>query len=212
MTTSPNPSPPLPPPPNDPSAYSPKGDVVTQPNGRLIRAVEQDDGSIVVYVKPYQGQGEVPELILSVIDGSAMTAAQVTGSGLIAAERQRQVDAEGWTLEHDREHGSVILNRAAYYYETHGVLGDWPFTEKPKLKAPLRNLVRAGALYQAAADVAGEDRYHDRAHYAKYRDRVAEKIDALLAEVRAAIGDCTRFQLGSLRWREVRYITEEVQP
>lgn len=63
-------TPPLPPVAIPPSIYEPEGDVVTQPNGRLIRAVEQEDGSIVVYVKPYQGQGEVPELILSVVGGT----------------------------------------------------------------------------------------------------------------------------------------------
>lgn len=39
-----------------------------------------------------------------------------TGTDLIAAERQRQIDAEGWTPEHDDEHddGSLAMVAACY--------------------------------------------------------------------------------------------------
>src|SRR4051794_24318046 len=92
-------------------------------------------------------------------DDPVATAA--TGVDLIAAERQRQIEAEGWSIEHDREHGSALLIRAGHAYAT-GNGGWWPFDNGAsfKPKGPLRNLVRAGALYQAAADVAaGADQH-----------------------------------------------------
>lgn len=38
------------------------------------------------------------------------------GAEMIAAERARQVDAEGWTAEHDRSHGDQSLAWAAASY------------------------------------------------------------------------------------------------
>lgn len=87
------------------------------------------------------------------------------GSWAIAAERQRQVEAEGWTPEHDDEHDSAELARAAHRYLTHainqagwntahfGALG-WPWDHawwKPS-NDPIRNLVKAGALIAAEID------------------------------------------------------------
>jgi hypothetical protein len=37
------------------------------------------------------------------------SAAKPSGIDLIAAERQRQIDAEGWTPEHDDEHAGGVL-------------------------------------------------------------------------------------------------------
>lgn len=42
--------------------------------------------------------------------------AEMTGAELIAAERQRQIDAEGWTPEHDERHGREELAWAATCY------------------------------------------------------------------------------------------------
>ena len=39
-----------------------------------------------------------------------------TGAELIAAERQRQVEQEGWTPEHDDEHADGALAQAAGCY------------------------------------------------------------------------------------------------
>lgn len=82
----------------------------------------------------------------------------------VLAERQRQIEAEGWTPEHDDQHkgGSMALAAACYAMsgsalndrfcsETVGAL--WPWTGwdwkwwKPKEKR--RNLVRAAALLLA---------------------------------------------------------------
>lgn len=85
------------------------------------------------------------------------------GVDLIAAERRRQVEAEGWTPEHDDEHANGELIRAAYCYARHV---DVPYTEgttpaplwpwhddwwKPS-EDPVRNLVKAGALIAAEID------------------------------------------------------------
>lgn len=111
------------------------------------------------------------------------------GAGLIAMERGRQVAVEGYSVEHDREHGSSNLSAAGYFYETHGYASVWPFTDRPKVKGALRNLVRAGALYQAASEIAPTFGQWNREHYESSCDRVADRIDALIAEVRAEVFD-----------------------
>jgi hypothetical protein len=92
-----------------------------------------------------------------------------TGIELIAAERQRQIDAEGWTPEHDDEHDAGVLASAAACYavnaasELHpydglgvqdiGTVPWWPWDKawwKPK--DPIRDLARAGALIAAEMD------------------------------------------------------------
>lgn len=83
-----------------------------------------------------------------------------TGIELIAAERQRQVEREGWTPAHDDEHDGMELTQAAAAYCEHaynqdlaGVPGFWPWDEswwKPKDR--IADLVRAGALIAAEID------------------------------------------------------------
>lgn len=79
---------------------------------------------------------------------------------LIRQERQRQIDVEGWSSEHDDSHGSDLLARAASCYREAVAADaplpkDWPWEAcwwKPK--DPQRNLVKAEALYLAAAETA----------------------------------------------------------
>lgn len=90
------------------------------------------------------------------------------GAGLISAERQRQIDAEGWTAEHDDRHDKAELTCAAMDYcnaARKRVLGAsdvytlalnayWRWDGawwKPSLD-PVRNLVKAGALIAAEID------------------------------------------------------------
>lgn len=92
-----------------------------------------------------------------------------TGIELIAEERQRQIEKEGWTAEHDSWHEDGSLAKAAACYanplydevkNTNRVLfGEkqipeyWPFDEewwKPKDR--LSDLIRAGALIAAEID------------------------------------------------------------
>ncbi len=92
------------------------------------------------------------------------------GAQLIAADRKRQVEAEGWTADHDdEEHSACELTQAATAYAYH-VVGQvngacWPEDEatvppswpwhmdwwKPS-DDPIRNLVKAGALLAAEID------------------------------------------------------------
>ena len=93
-----------------------------------------------------------------------------TGTDLIAAERQRQIDAEGFTLAHDAEHTKRELLDAARAYLGAARFADrfqrpmdagarqrdtyWPWDEswwKPSAD-PIRNLVKAGALIAAEID------------------------------------------------------------
>lgn len=108
-------------------------------------------------------------------------------STLIRAERRRQVQEEGWDLVHDLEHGSGALAAAAECYATAGPRADvpspWPWDAcwfKPK--GAVRNLVRAGALYMAAVDVAAR---LDPGAIPELRDRleaVTAHLDLTLAE------------------------------
>lgn len=104
----------------------------------------------------------------------------MNGVERIAAERQRQVDVEGWTPEHDGEHDDGSLTSAARCYAhtalcqmnsdmpTNTPPGDgWPWTRtvvaydftresvrdgwKPSTD-PIRNLEKAGALIAAEID------------------------------------------------------------
>lgn len=85
------------------------------------------------------------------------------GAELITAERRRQVDAEGWTPEHDDEHDEFEMMRAACCYAAEagfprrplGVIHpNWPWATKwwKPSEDPIRNLVKAGALIAAEID------------------------------------------------------------
>lgn len=96
-----------------------------------------------------------------------------TGVELIAIERKRQVEKEGWTVEHDNNHADICLAVAGSSYaldvaSNHtgedklwkpiykNVSKDvWPFDEewfKPTPDDPIRQLVKAGALIAAEID------------------------------------------------------------
>jgi len=80
----------------------------------------------------------------------------------VLAERQRQIDKEGWTPEHDDAHGGGEMSAAAGIYALHSggydmqhVSGDpsafWPWDKswwKPSAD-PRRSLVKAAALLLA---------------------------------------------------------------
>lgn len=93
----------------------------------------------------------------------------MTGVELIAQERQRQIDKEGYSAQHDDEHDTGDLAMAslcyisdfysrqaklrAYYYNF--ALDHWPWDEhdwKPTPKDDVRQLVKAGALIAAEID------------------------------------------------------------
>jgi hypothetical protein len=104
-----------------------------------------------------------------------------TGVGLVAAERRRQIEVEGWTMEHDRKHGPQTIELAAAYYA--GYSNYWPWKpSEAKPKGPLHNLVVAGALYQAALDITDPESYHAGV-VVQLRDTIIARIDRMLAEV-----------------------------
>lgn len=82
------------------------------------------------------------------------------GAELIAKERERQVNVEGFDREHDHSHVYEELVLAALAYAHHAIgegsfsaLLVWPWDEQYfKPKDPLRDLTRAGALIAAAID------------------------------------------------------------
>ncbi len=82
----------------------------------------------------------------------------------IKAERVRQQSSEGWTVEHDDEHGNGAMASAASAYACCAATQAWNPIYDPTLvpclgwpwgraawnpKDPRRNLVRAGALIVA---------------------------------------------------------------
>lgn len=102
-----------------------------------------------------------------------------TGIELIAEERKRQIESEGYSIKHDLEHNVREFIHAAITYTRSSDLslhsetfkpGDnwhetnepfyreevkcgWPWDEKSfKPTTPLRDLVKAGALIAAAID------------------------------------------------------------
>lgn len=105
----------------------------------------------------------------------AVSGEYVTGAERIAAERQRQRSAEGWTPEHDDEHHNAEMLQAASQYLDMGEFiartgrddGEsyfgglppqawrWPWDIswwKPDYGDPIRNLEKAGALIAAEID------------------------------------------------------------
>lgn len=82
----------------------------------------------------------------------------VDGVSLIAAERKRQVEAEGWTPEHDDEHDTSELAQAAAVYAAphprNRIMDLWPWHYTWWKPGPTREreLVKAGALIAAELD------------------------------------------------------------
>ena len=74
----------------------------------------------------------------------------------VVAERQRQIDGEGWTVAHDDQHNNGELAKAAAAYASYGASftvpnGLWPWSNewwKPT-GSKRRALVKAGALILA---------------------------------------------------------------
>lgn len=93
----------------------------------------------------------------------------MSGSELIASERWRQVEVEGYTAGHDAAEDDGALENAAVSYILSSI-GDrkrgmktWPWLlpfYKPKDR--LRDLVRAGALIAAAIDRLQDKEYKGR--------------------------------------------------
>jgi hypothetical protein len=107
----------------------------------------------------------------------------------IRAERQRQIDVEGWSADHDDRHDDGSMIEAAEIYYRHGKLGHlnvplrgwdgapygWPWdADWWKPKDPRRDLERAGALCLAEID-------HLRRRIAAIESGLLKEIEVELA-------------------------------
>lgn len=107
----------------------------------------------------------------------------MNGRMLIDAERKRQIEVKGWDQFHDDLHGPDTLEAAADCYlatmdEDAPQPDDWPWNlEYWKPKSRERNLVRAGALYQAAFEVAERTIGYQRA------DQLAAKVNECIQKL-----------------------------
>jgi hypothetical protein len=101
------------------------------------------------------------EPLLSITAPSAQTALTDAARDVLA-ERKRQVNAEGWTADHDDEHDSEEMaiaaacyaeSAAGFHHPSAGVPSIWPWTNRWwKPTAPRRDLVKAGALILAEVE------------------------------------------------------------
>ena len=94
----------------------------------------------------------------------------MTGIDIIAEERKRQIEEEGWTTEHDAEHTNEALATAAACYALPGTLRHylynphikdnvpdfWPWDKEWWKPSPpddrVKELAKAGALIAAEID------------------------------------------------------------
>lgn len=80
----------------------------------------------------------------------------MTGAELIAAERRRQIDDEGWTPDHDDHHqdGELLAAALVYADRSDPPLVEWPWGEPPAGLGDdrIRDLTKAGALIAAELD------------------------------------------------------------
>lgn len=91
----------------------------------------------------------------------------MSGADLIAAERWRQMESEGFSPEHDDKHqrGDLIAAAHAYIHEAETqIVFDLPVSSRPPKKwpwekewwkpspDPIRNLTKAAALIAAEID------------------------------------------------------------
>jgi len=122
------------------------------------------------------------------------------GARLVRAERQRQIDAEGYTPEHDAEHGRHVLTRAANEYRWARWGWEhpsefWPWDRAAfKPRDRVSNLIRSGALYIAALDLPEPEPPFWADDKTEHLDRalaaVIAELDAILVASLAAARAC----------------------
>jgi len=99
------------------------------------------------------------------------------GIELIVQERHRQIEEEGWTVNHDDQHKHHELARVAICYTEEAIAGvregvpcnfprEWSFNWWKPSGDPIRNLVKAGALIAAEIDRLRRNRKGKEASHA----------------------------------------------
>lgn len=120
---------------------------------------------------PAQGKQDVQAVELELYRMAYGSTAPTDAAMDVLAERQRQIKAEGWTPEHDDDHGNGDLARAAgcyalysaRYYPPGNPPGVWPWApEWWKPTERRRNLVKSAAL--VLAEIERIDRAAAREH------------------------------------------------
>jgi hypothetical protein len=121
-----------------------------------------DNGLILIQAAISKKQGEWQEMINKIDKNDKTKVKLKSGIERIADERERQINVEGWTAEHDNEHKNSELVMAAAYYAVWGYSSNiaeslYPDTwDKAYQKASytniIRNLEKAGALIAAEID------------------------------------------------------------
>lgn len=129
-----------------------------------------------------------PFIPKSVASGTSDVDNGLSGYGLIKQERQRQKEVKGWTAEHDAQHTKGELKAAALCYwgynsmwKDEDIADMWPWEKswwKPS-KDKKKDLIRAGALYMAENDRAGNNECDIQINM------LARKIDVYLRNEKA---------------------------
>jgi hypothetical protein len=117
------------------------------------------------FCRPWKAYAHESDDGLSAVQSLCPSIMATGGVLAIAAERQRQVNEEGWSLDHDDTHSSGEMSAAASAYAFSAFnnttyrayasdpIGFWPWDESWwKPKSPREDLVRAGALIAAEID------------------------------------------------------------
>lgn len=127
----------------------------------FARDLEVDVNTVSRWECGRQAPGAVDLFLIARLGGLKLGVILDDVAGLVAAERQRQKDVEGWTEEHDDEHtGGELAEAAACYLRTPittphvGTAAPpwWPWDDKSWKPTPEnreRELIKAAALIVA---------------------------------------------------------------
>jgi hypothetical protein len=136
------------------------------------------------------------------------------GAVAIKAERQRQIDREGWTAAHDDEHAEAEMVAAALCYAScaaqqargqsvamGNILAHWPWERswwKPS-DDPIRNLTKAGALIAAEIDRLQRVRATPPPTAGERDEETGNRTDRPVADEQANLGAATGVRPRHLR-------------
>ena len=143
------------------------GDSLTEVIGRIVTLEKANDGFDYVMPGDWIATGVKgehwaikPDVFAATYELAALKDA--TGVDLIAVERRRQIEEEGFTCDHDYQHdcGELASAGACYALAEQEMVGAdwepafWPWDKKwwKPSSDPIRNLVKAGARIAAEID------------------------------------------------------------
>lgn len=134
-------------------------------DGNSIKVWDNDDNTFITTELPdLETANEIADDFNKMSVGDFSTTDIFTGVDLIALERQRQIQVEGWTPDHDDEHSYGALATAGAMYAMPPYMRTltktnvpvlWPWDEyhwKPSPDNRIKELAKAGALIAAEID------------------------------------------------------------